>query len=158
MPFSTALATPLSNFEANQEMKKVVDPAGLFACIEPVIKKKTKKTKKTAHNRMRGSLCVAQCTRRSRWWARRMWLCWHGPRHLGRFPATWHSVCTPSLSTPSSLVRHGVFHDESNHVSHSFMNCCPRQQQKWQRARSTLRSRACWWAPRMPFSRRRRTL
>jgi isoleucyl-tRNA synthetase len=27
MPFSTALATPLSNFEANQEMKEVVDPA-----------------------------------------------------------------------------------------------------------------------------------
>lgn len=29
MPFSTALATPLSNFEANQEMRDVKDPAGL---------------------------------------------------------------------------------------------------------------------------------
>ncbi len=27
MPFSTALSTPLSNFEANQEMKEVTDPA-----------------------------------------------------------------------------------------------------------------------------------
>ena len=28
MPFSTALSTPLSNFEANQEMKEVIDPTG----------------------------------------------------------------------------------------------------------------------------------
>jgi isoleucyl-tRNA synthetase len=32
MPFSTALSTPLSNFEANQEMKEVTDPAGVCAC------------------------------------------------------------------------------------------------------------------------------
>jgi hypothetical protein len=31
MPFSTALATPLSNFEANQDMKTVQDPAGACA-------------------------------------------------------------------------------------------------------------------------------
>ena len=27
MPFSTALSTPLSNFEANQEMKELTDPS-----------------------------------------------------------------------------------------------------------------------------------
>ena len=30
MPYSTACATPLSNFEANQAYKDVDDPAGLF--------------------------------------------------------------------------------------------------------------------------------
>jgi valyl-tRNA synthetase len=33
MPFSTALSTPLSNFEANQEMKEVTDPAGVCVCV-----------------------------------------------------------------------------------------------------------------------------
>ena len=36
MPFSTALSTPLSNFEANQEMKEVTDPAGMCLCFCPI--------------------------------------------------------------------------------------------------------------------------
>jgi hypothetical protein len=30
MPYSTACNTPLSNFEANQNYKDVIDPAGMF--------------------------------------------------------------------------------------------------------------------------------
>jgi hypothetical protein len=36
MPFSTACNTPLSNFEANQNYKDVVDPAGTFDRVDAV--------------------------------------------------------------------------------------------------------------------------
>ena len=34
MPYSTKCTTPLSNFEANQNYKDVVDPAGNFIICE----------------------------------------------------------------------------------------------------------------------------
>lgn len=57
MPFSTACSTPLSNFEAGQNYKDVVDPAGilsfssyfavliLFCSYEPCKAQSTRKAK-----------------------------------------------------------------------------------------------------------------
>jgi isoleucyl-tRNA synthetase len=76
MPYSTGCATPLSNFEAQQNYKEVDDPAGGFACI------------------MRDWQCASRSA-----WTGTTGNSSRGRPRPGLSPRTWPCACIPTCNT-----------------------------------------------------------